>query len=159
MDKIGFHSVKEITALVGSWTLVESYSGDINYYVEERNIKESSKAMTKEEASQYSISVSASYGAFGFGGSIESNYAQQNYLKQDFSEYEYSNTFTKQQRVCKAPGAGHSAQIWQWRVDGLANDGKTISFATKNYVCSSSKHKQPQCYPEQCGNGVCSKCK
>jgi len=51
VDRIGFISLKEITSLRGQWKMVESYTGDINYYVEETTVKSSSKAMDKAEAS------------------------------------------------------------------------------------------------------------
>jgi len=98
--------------LRGQWKLVESYTRDINYWVEETTVRESSSSMDKRTASQYSISTSVSYGFGGFGASIDASYAQQNYLKQTFAKYQHNSKTTKQQRVCKAPGQGHNAQIW-----------------------------------------------
>lgn len=53
--------------MTGSWNMVESYSGDIDYKVEQRTINESSSSMSKTEATEYSISVTASFEFFGFG--------------------------------------------------------------------------------------------
>jgi len=96
----------------GEWKLVESYSGDIDYWVEETTVRESSNSMDKATASQYSVSASASFEFMGVGGSVSASAAQQNYLRQQFSNYQYNSRTTRQQRTCIAPSNGHSAQIW-----------------------------------------------
>lgn len=111
--------------------------------------------MDKREASQYSISASVKASFPGGSVGIDTSYATQKYLAQQFESFMSHSRHTKQRKICKQTHKGHRAQIWQLKMHGVANDGKTVTIGTQHFVCTSSKNGWPKCLPDFCANDVC----